>query len=373
MIFFRDNDFNSEILEIINSYRINDLSFSITYENKKESSFALLFAIFLSYLTSNFSEIFDNKEKIRSKLISNFEKYSKSKNFFDKSYLQLLTLTLSALYIVEDEKLDFKERFIKKIENKEIKVKEFLDKFDCLKGKPSSGNYAMFLAIGLIYLDKYLKVDNQNEINEWVKLHILNMNSFGLWGKNKNLYSNFQNGYHQYEIMKFLKIENLPLKKVSNSVKSLMNNYGGFAPYPGGGACYDYDAIFFLTYENYSNDFLKKNLNLLLSNFKTNYIKNLGFSENLYCRPLNLNNLFRLCIHPFKSLNHQSNEKLLSLASILRNKNKIIKNHWSENPYFWNKPNIFASWFRILSIAKIDTRLNLSKEWKFINFPGIGF
>ena len=37
-----------------------------------------------------------------------------------------------------------------------------------------------------------------------------------------------------------------------------MNKYGGFAPYPGGGACYDYDAIFFLTYENNSINFLKK-------------------------------------------------------------------------------------------------------------------
>ena len=43
----------------------------------------------------------------------------------------------------------------------------------------------MFLAIGLIYLDKFLKIDHKNEINDWVKLHLLNMNSFGLWEKIK--------------------------------------------------------------------------------------------------------------------------------------------------------------------------------------------
>ena len=98
----------------------------------------------------------------------------------------------------------------------------------------------MFLAIGLIYFDKFLKIDNKNEIT--LLLALLNMNSFGLWGKNKNLYSNFQNGY-QYEIMKYLNIQNLPIDKISKSVQSLMNKYGGFAPYPGGGAT-DYDAIF---------------------------------------------------------------------------------------------------------------------------------
>ena len=51
----------------------------------------------------------------------------------------------------------------------------------------------------------------------------------------------------------------------------------------------------------------------------------------------------------------------------------MIKNHFSENPYHWNKPNLFATWFRVLSIAKIETHMDLNKKWKFINFPGIGF
>ena len=58
-----------------------------------------------------------------------------------------------------------------------------------------------------------------------------------LWslGNNKNLYAYFQNGYHQYEIFKYLKTKNIPIEIASKSVMNLINNDGGFAPYPGGG------------------------------------------------------------------------------------------------------------------------------------------
>ena len=64
LIFFKDNEFNDEIVQIINFYKIDDLSFSMTSEKKKDSHFALLFN-FLSYLSSNFNRIFDNKEKLK--------------------------------------------------------------------------------------------------------------------------------------------------------------------------------------------------------------------------------------------------------------------------------------------------------------------
>ena len=72
-------------------------------------------------------------------------------------------------------------------------------------------------------------------------------------------------------------------------------------------------------------------MHLILNNFKTNYIKNIGFAENFYCRPLNYNNLLKLCTHPFTNIDQQFNEKILSLASILRFKNDKITNHWSGN------------------------------------------
>lgn len=373
MNFFFDKKFNKEILSIIDSYKISDNSYSITYDNKKDSYFALLFAIFLSYLSSNFDQVFPNKSKLKEKLLINLETYKKKTNIFEKPYLQLLTLTLSALYILDGSKIDFKENFINNLIDKKINVYEYLKKFKCLDGKPSSGNYAMFIAIVLIYLNDYLGVNKRKEIDQWVTLHLNNVNIFGLWGKNKNLYSYFQNGYHQYEIFKYLKLDQVPINQASNAVKNLINGDGGFAPYPGGGACYDYDAVFFLTFNDKNKNFLEKNIYKIFNNFELNYKKNLGFSENVYCRPLNLKNFYKLATHPIKHYDQNIKEIIFSTISILKNKNRVIKNHWSEKAYYWNKPNLFATWFRIMSIAKLDLNLNNNKKWKFINFPGIGF
>ena len=373
MIFFKEDKLDDEIINIVNSYKIDDLSYSLNFKDKKESYFALLFVIFLCDLTSNTKLIFEDKTKISDKLIENFLRFSKNKNMFDKSYLQLLTLTLSALYIVNGNNISFKDKFIKKLESNEISVYDYLKKFRCLEGKPSSGNYAMFLGIILIYLDKFLGVDKKKDIDEWVNLHLSNINIYGFWGNNKNLYAYFQNGYHQYEIFKYLKTNNIPIETASKSVTKLINSDGGFAPYPGGGACYDYDAIFFLTFQKKNNFLLEDSLNLILKNLRKNYFKNLGFSENIYCRPLNLYNLYKLLTHSIKKIDERTIEKFLSTGSILRNKNRMIKNHFSDNPYYWNKPNLFATWFRVLSIAKIETHMDLNKKWKFINFPGIGF
>ena len=111
MIFFKKDELDDEIINIVNSYKIDDLSYSLNFNNKKESYFALLFVIFLCDLTLNTKLIFEDKKKISDKLIENFLKFSKNKNIFDKSYLQLLTLTLSALYIVDDK---YYEKFTKK-------------------------------------------------------------------------------------------------------------------------------------------------------------------------------------------------------------------------------------------------------------------
>ena len=258
MIFFEKNNFKDEALKIVDNYKISEFSYSLTYENKKNSYFALLFAVFICYLTSNFNKVFKDSEKLKEQILINLEKYSKIHDVLQKPYLQLLTLTLSALYLIDGRKINYTDKFINNVKNNKIITSEYLSKFKCLDGKPSSGNYAMFIGIVLIYLNEYLGIDKQKEINNWITLHLKNMNDFGFWGKNKNLYCNFQNGYHQYEIIKFLKLKNFPIDKTSNAVKELMNNNGGFAPYPGGGACYDYDAIFFLTINEKNNYFLRK-------------------------------------------------------------------------------------------------------------------
>ena len=108
--------------------------------------------------------IFEDK-KISDKLIENFKVSKKPKTFLINLIYELLTLTLSALYIVDGNNINFKEKFIKKVETNEISVYDYLKKFKCLEGKPSSGNYAMFLGIILIYLDKFLGIDKKTLMN----------------------------------------------------------------------------------------------------------------------------------------------------------------------------------------------------------------
>ena len=37
-----------------------------------------------------------------------------------------------------------------------------------------------------------------------------------------------------------------------------------------------------------------------MNNFEQNYYQDLGFSENIFCRPLNLKNTYRLLLHPIR-------------------------------------------------------------------------
>ena len=131
--------------------------------------------------------------------------------------------------------------------------------------------------------------------------------------------------------------------------------------------------FFFLTFNQSNENFLKKNIQYIFNNFEINYVKGLGFAENIFCRPLNLKRICMLFSHPLKSINQTTFEKMISSLSIVRNKNKMINNHWSEVPYYWQKPNLFATWFRMMSIAKLDLYFNSNKKWNFINFPGIGY
>ena len=62
----------------------------------------------------------------------------------------------------------------------------------------------MFLAINLLYLRDFLGIDTTQSIYEWTNYHLNSRNRFGFWGPNSFSYLQFQNGYHQYEILNYL-------------------------------------------------------------------------------------------------------------------------------------------------------------------------
>ena len=65
----------------------------------------------------------------------------------------------------------------------------------------------------------------------------------------------------------------------------------------------------------------------------------------------------------------------LKYFSLFRYKNFFIQTQFDSNKRKWSDSSLFTTWFRLLSIAKIEVYLNLetNNKWQFINFPGIGY
>ena len=98
-----------------------------------------------------------------------------------------------------------------------------------------------------------------------------------------------------------------------------------------------------------------------------------GFCENKYVRPFKIYD-FLICILSSKSSSIFF-ERLKYFIYLLRPKNSLITNHWSDYSRQWNESNLWDSWFRLQTIAIIEIYFEpkLSKDWGFIDFPGIGF
>jgi len=342
------------------------------------SSFALCFAIFGLHLIGKLDEYLQDKNEIGQKLLQNLKLYKKQREKehnlkYDKPFLQLLTFTLSCLFILGKLKDEPLEQFVLPCLSKDV-FKD-LKKIGALDGRPQSGNKAMFIAILLIHARDFLSQDTQTRIDDWVEVHLSNMNRFGFWQNDSSMtYSHFQNGYHQYEIFEFLKVENPKKNTAALSVLSLIDEDGHFSPYPGGGGCYDYDAVSLITG---SEIIFHEHADLLIitanSIFKEQN-EDGGFSESLKIRPRSVSNLYSFVKHISFSKAGRL-EKIKWCLNLLRPKHDFIHTHWSRYSRKWEESDLWDSWFRLLTIARIQTALHPGtlSEWGFIRYPGIGY
>jgi hypothetical protein len=345
------------------------------------SPYALCFAIFGKHLVGQIDSISGEIQLFDKLLRANLSSYKvrciRSGKIIpkDKGYLQLLCFTLSALSILgtlDDNSLE--DHILPLIAKKD--VSSILKNSDTFYGKAGTGNLAMFYAIFLIYSKRYLNNDFDELLDEWIDLHLDSMNKNGFWGSSdRNLYLQFQNGYHQYEIFEYLGLEIKKLDRMHDFVSSLSDQMGHFAPYPGGGGCYDYDAIYLLTFLGDRSSFnydslLKKTLNSILSEQNPDG----GFSESLYIRPKSFQNLKFMAQHITEKRGRTRLERARFCITLLRSKHNSISTHWTHYSREWHESNLWDSWFRMLTIARIDNNVLLSSsKWGFINFPGIGF
>jgi hypothetical protein len=343
--------------------------------NSEISPYALCFAIFSYHLIGDHGYILKNKNVWVEKIITNLDDFKNQQQDLinSKPYLQLLTFSLSALKILDSLDHPCIESHVILILNYDIN--DLLNRAGVKKGTPSSGNMAMFWAILLIHVNKFLNISVEKDLDSWITFHLDSMNDYGFWGEAKNMnYLMFQNGYHQYEILDYLKVEGEFWDVAATNINSLKDSESRFAPYPGGGGCYDYDALYFLTSDYIDPEFEETIIKLFYSVTSSQNIDG-GFCESQYVRPRTIKNFRRALNHIFSRPSGNRIEAIKKFISLQRPRHNKIHTHWTTYSREWSESDLWDSWFRVLLLARIDVYKNHEnfQNWGFINYPGIGY
>ena len=349
------------------------------FENSEVSPYARCFVIFNKSLIKQFDWLDKRKKKLIHDLnidLCNFyqEKINNSIDWrYDKSFLQLYCFTLSSLNILNGQLNNQNLEILKKI--LDVDVKKSLEKKGVHRGVSKSGNYSMFFAIFNIYANNFLKIDRSNQIQEWLEFNSNSINSNGFWGKDANMdYLQFQNGYHQYEIFEYLELDKVSWNIAAKKSLLMSDKDGHFAPWPGGGACYDYDAIFMLTSKFVSDIGQEKLLIKTLKSITNDQNLDGGFCESRYMKNNFWKNFPIVIKHIISLPSHLRFWSLLVNLNFMRQKHNYIITHWTKKHRKWDESNAWDTFFRLSTIYRICNRLNLREKdlFKINNFPGIG-
>jgi hypothetical protein len=237
----------------------------------------------------------------------------------------------------------------------------------------------MFMAVFLLHARDNLGFRVDDHIEAWVGLHLGAMNRFSFWGGSSTMTTlQFQNGYHQYEILEYLGVQTGREAATASAVAQLADGQGHFAPYPGGGGCFDYDAVFMMTPSGRMPDraaaeLLNRTATTLLSEQQDDG----GFCESLYIRPRSPRNALRSISHVLNALPNMpaALERFRYALALQRPRYDRIETHWSAYSRRWDESDLWDSWFRMLSLARIECAMDerATGSWGFIDFPGIGF
>lgn len=336
----------------------------------KGSGFSLFGQIFKEYLLISINHKNVNLNNSLCEKIENHLSYLEKCNSFysltrSKEYLQLLCFYLSYRNYFNPYKYSntFTDRFLN------IDTSSYLKEMGCHRGKPGSGNFSMFYVI-IIY--NLTKDNNDIRILEWFSFFDKYMNNDGFWG-NKHITYQLQNGYHQYEIYNFF---NRPSPKKINIKKILdsQDHQGHFGPYIGGGGCYDFDTVD-LIYNIDDNNFNKEidnSLELLYKSLLKEQNIDGGFSESPYISNF-INSILSIFCYTLRNLN-LPRLKFLTKTIISFGTNLKLITHWSPKHRNYNISDTWNSWFRLLTIYKIRSRLYKENDKsKIFPFPGIAF
>ncbi|WP_261842352.1 hypothetical protein [Aliamphritea ceti] len=308
-------------------------------------------------------------ERVFEVAVSHYE--NEQTNTSGKPFLQLLCFSLSVLNILDKEYL---KRLLSVVSDLQVDdLDTHLCRMGVHEGVAGSGNLAMFQAVLLASGNS--SKETSYALDKWFSFHAAHLNERGFWSKAIRPYLEFQNGYHQYEIYQWAGYDLGDDLIRSKSILACMDNKGHFAPYPGGGGCYDYDATFMLCFSKLNFNIKEVALNRLLTTLLNEQNNDGGFGESVY-NNFNFNGLFRRISHVLSAREvGVFFERAKYFIFLLNPKHKTIKTHWTIYQRDWDESDLWDSWFRMLTIQKSSIFLGYTDadEWGCQTFPGVGY
>lgn len=265
-------------------------------------------------------------------------------------------------------------------------VHTYLRDIGCFKGKPTTGNIAMALAIFLTYqYEKYKDESALDRLDSWFYWHEKTQNrSTGFWGNSlrKKYYAGFQNAFHQFVIYNYWSRRISRHKNIVDIVLSLQDVDGFFAPTPGGGACWDYDAADILINCGYKRGYRKKEIKDVLVHLYFAILRGQsedgGFCESRK-RPSSSRDIMTHSKFIFSGCNPELwYYRLRATLGASRRKEESIKTHWTCKGRLWGQSDLWNTWFKCLSLAEIANTIKLKNDLglekaNFHRMIGLGF
>lgn len=369
---FKIEEFNDKIFQFLLTHRSTEGFFKLTI-NSDFSVFSHCFGIFILNSIKRLPE-FEDHFVTWSKFICNeILKDADDLDYrFNKSKMQKLCFSLSALHLMNIAPIKEVDKLIFKIIDIDIEV--YLKNIGFFDNKSQSANFCMFYGVLLIYCQEKLKMDKSDEISNFIRLQMNVVDNNGFFNRNKFSHLAFQNFYHQFEIFEYLDIQIPNLENGISQILSLKrSNYFNNAPYFGSSGCYDFDALsIVITSQNLKLNFLKDFFFYILNQQNSDF----GFSEAKNIRPLD----FTYFCNGFKHLLSSNNiyifkERLIYFINYIHPKYARIDTHWTKYSRKWNESNLWDTWLKIQILYKILLAYDSKyfEKINFIDFPGMGY
>jgi hypothetical protein len=229
-----------------------------------------------------------------------------------------------------------------------IEIEDWLESLEWEQDSALASNRIMNVG-GLLqysrdYMENSLARSYIKRIITWLLNNRLDINS-GLWGvrntiNQKIIHVGVNTTYH---IVPLFLYDNIDLPFIQNTVQSVLlnqNQYGGFGTSKFPNACDDIDSVYLLA--KYANKF-NNSINQKIEN---------SLKKSVLWILSNQMNDGGFVFSQFKDFSYGGHKYLKSMV---------------------NEGNIFATWFRMLSLAFIYKSLNISNEFKLSKIPGYQF